>query len=172
MLNILSASLQKAKLVLLKPQNLHCNSGALCYSSSLFPLTPPPFRLSPFLPLVQTSTVTQLPVTRTPNQPSQYLVSCPPCSNVMKRILGPYSENVWVTWSLNSQRKRLIWCGLGLPVSQCITTCVHVYSERTELSLCTFFHEQSSHSGSRVTGSRLNSCMTSWFSSSRHTVIW
>lgn len=36
----------------------------------------------------------------------------------------------------------------------------------------TSFHEQSSHSGSSVTGSGLNSCRTTWFSSSRHAVIW
>lgn len=37
-------------------------------------------------------------MTRTPNQPSQYLVSCPPCSKEIKRIPGPYSVNVCVTW--------------------------------------------------------------------------
>ena len=43
----------------------------------------------PALPLVHASTVTELPVTRTPNQPSQNLVSCPPCSKEIKRIPGP-----------------------------------------------------------------------------------
>uniref|UniRef100_A0A3P8TE22 Small vasohibin-binding protein n=1 Tax=Amphiprion percula TaxID=161767 RepID=A0A3P8TE22_AMPPE len=39
--------------------------------------------------LNKTSTVTELPVTRTPNHPSQKLASCPPCSKEMKRIPGP-----------------------------------------------------------------------------------
>lgn len=50
----------------------------------------------------------------------------------------------------------------------CILFSIH---SRITMTLKTCFHEQSSHSGFRVTASGLNSCMTSWFSSSRHTVI-
>lgn len=59
--------------------------------------------------------VTELPVTRTPNQPSQYLMSLPPCSKEMKRIPGPYSENVYFIWVLRREKKNqsyIIFCNI------------------------------------------------------------
>ena len=96
------------------------------------------------------------------------------CVSVCVRVVLSASAYVCVCVSF------FVWVCMCVVVCLCVCACVLACVPACVVGLhglsllppYTCFHEQPpSVSGSRVTGSGLNSCRTSWFSSNRHTVI-
>lgn len=163
-----TVQVHKSKLVLLNLWTLHSITQVPFYTtSSLPPFAPSLFSIS-LLALFsirhQQWQSSQWPALQTSRSSNWRLVL-----HVQRRwnAVQGHIQKMYGSPGVNTERKPL-WS-----VCVCVSLCVLMsWMYRALSSLHTCLHEQLSESGSRATGSGLKSCMTSWISSRRHTVIW